>query len=464
MDEARAIQKAGIDAVEPGERDPSDSTVPIPRARWLKRSFWGAIKWTVSATLAQSVLGAIFLLGWSQRLTSHAAENALRRRGVIRSGDRQAPEQRGESDRRFRSWPNWLLASEWREEWRRSRGLDLRTRAAALTGSLWENARLGAQSLLNVGVLTLPCFAIMFFAWYAGWNNSFHKGYEQAVFGPLTSLFGIALFIGVMFYVPMAWARQACTRRAKAFWQGGIVWPLIRASRPRAVAFAALVVLLNLPLTALKAWPYFVPQARLSAIEASDEIVADDSARKAVDWDDLTPRQAREHLNRHYWISGFYLFGALVVLRVASGRIYAGALRGIAQNRPRLDDLDPRERELLQLASVAMSAPAGKRNFLSRFTRWLATKAGGMLCGFLVGSLWFTFIAQLYVSEFLRYTSWQGWLNHPLLMLPWFRHMPSSLENQGGEVLMTGILILLATWLARAVNRRSVGRRRTARP
>jgi hypothetical protein len=58
----------------------------------------------------------------------------------------------------------------------------------------------------------------MLFSWYAGWNISFFKGYEQAAVGPLWGFAGIFLFMAAMTYVPIAQARQAVTGRAKAFW------------------------------------------------------------------------------------------------------------------------------------------------------------------------------------------------------------------------------------------------------
>ena len=41
-----------------------------------------------------------------------------------------------------------------------------------------------------LGLFTLPPAVILLFSWYAGWNNSFNKSYEQAVVGPLSCLFG----------------------------------------------------------------------------------------------------------------------------------------------------------------------------------------------------------------------------------------------------------------------------------
>ena len=54
----------------------------------------------------------------------------------------------------------------------------------AIFGSLGANLKLGAQSLFNIWVLTLPPCALWLFAWWGGWENSFNKGYEQFAVGP----------------------------------------------------------------------------------------------------------------------------------------------------------------------------------------------------------------------------------------------------------------------------------------
>ena len=41
--------------------------------------------------------------------------------------------------------------------------------------------------------------------------------------------------------------------------------------------------------------------------------------------------------------------------------------------------------------------------------------------------VWFTFVAQIYVREFIAYHPLQGFMNQPLVQLPWFRYVPRSL-------------------------------------
>src|SRR5262249_8209538 len=71
--------------------------------------------------------------------------------------------------------------------------------------SLWLNFKVGLQALLCTWLLVGWGCLIMVFSWNFGWLNSFNKGYEESLIGPLSGLLvGIPLFIAAMFYVPMA--------------------------------------------------------------------------------------------------------------------------------------------------------------------------------------------------------------------------------------------------------------------
>jgi hypothetical protein len=45
----------------------------------------------------------------------------------------------------------------------------------------------------------------------------------------------------------------------------------------------------------------------------------------------------------------------------------------------------------------------------------------------LAALLWLAFVAQIFVSEFLHYHPFVGWLNQPLVLLPWFHYVPPGL-------------------------------------
>jgi hypothetical protein len=61
------------------------------------------------------------------------------------------------------------------------------------------------------------------FAWFAGWNNSFHKGYELAFVGPAAGWLGVALFISDMLYVPYAQVRHAVSGERRRFFELGLL-------------------------------------------------------------------------------------------------------------------------------------------------------------------------------------------------------------------------------------------------
>jgi hypothetical protein len=75
-------------------------------------------------------------------------------------------------------------------------------------------------------------------------------------------------------------------------------------------------------------------------------------------------------------------------------------------------------------------------------TGWALRTAGIAATAF----VWFTFVAQIFISEFLNYHPGIGWLNQPLVQLPWFHYVPGHLQNPWGEPFGT-LLFLVLVWL-----------------
>src|SRR5262249_3893132 len=90
--------------------------------------------------------------------------------------------------------------------------------------SLWLNVRLGVQGLLCTYLMTGWGCLLIWISWRYGWLNSFHKGYEEAWFGPTLGIIGSLLLIAALFYVPMAQVHQAATGQARAFFDFRFVW------------------------------------------------------------------------------------------------------------------------------------------------------------------------------------------------------------------------------------------------
>jgi hypothetical protein len=142
--------------------------------------------------------------------------------------------------------PGWLMGPP---------GAGLVTRAL---GGLGANIREGARTLAGLAMLTLPFTALWLGAWWAGWENSFNKGYEQAAIGPAVWLGATIPALLILAHLPLALAHAAREGRLGAFAE----WRAIRRMRAAAGwrgAWLALVsVTLALPFLGAQALPVFV--------------------------------------------------------------------------------------------------------------------------------------------------------------------------------------------------------------
>ena len=238
----------------------------------------------------------------------------------------------------------------------------------------WMRARLaGALGLLREGVsasLALflgfaPFCGLMLLSWWAGWENSFNKGYEQSWVGPTLGLLGAALALPLLARAPLALAHLAVERRFSAFFERRRVATFIRCAGWEHVALALAFVLAAAPLFAAKATPVFIEQI--------------DPA-----FHTLSPEEARAFATRWRLASAVYLFAALWMLRGWSARLYAKARLRAERGVP----------------------ARGGLATLGRLMRLL-----------LISAVWFGLVAQIYVGQFLNH-DWSAWLNPPLLGLP----------------------------------------------
>lgn len=315
---------------------------PRPRAGWLARKAGGAARLLVAALLMLTPVTAILALGWFMRLMR--AETDARRAALAESA--QAAPAR---------WPNWLMA-----EAPETRGL------ARFAGALAANARAGLAGAATLLLGTAPFTLLWLFSWWAGWQNSFAKGYEHAWVGPSIGLVGVALALVLIARLPMALAHQAATGRMGAFFEFGAVRRLMRAAGWRYAALGLAAALAALPLFALKGSVVFVEQWSPGFADRNPEAVE---------------AFARSH---RFW-SAVYLVLALLVLRRWAARLYARAAHRL-ETRPE----PPRWRAWVGAA-------------LQSLVLWPAA---------------FAIVAQIYVGQFLNH-QWSAWIVHPLLTLPW---------------------------------------------
>ncbi len=295
------------------------------------------------------------------------------------------------------------------------------------------NFKSGFQTVLNTWVVTAGPCALWVFAWYFGWNNSFHKGYELSGIGPLTGLVGVFLFIAVMFYLPLAQIRQAVTGDWRSFYELRFIRVLLRESWIACLFLALFYMLLFFPVTILKTLPGFFSNMNPALVDA-------------------TPTEVRSILSRYFFWSALIVFPAFVALRLAAARIYSSALlRAVRRGSIRESALASVERtalkdlNLLEVEAATPSTPAARllRGGGKALIRTLVTV--------LTAGVWFCFFALVFVGQFFSYQGPLGWLNQPLVQLPWFHYVPSTVRNQSVEVILSLVLIaavvlLTKTW------------------
>lgn len=369
--------------------------------------------------LAQTLLGAVVLLGWFMRWMQREVLRAWWKAGRFKQPDLSFADflLQSESTRPQARRPRWFRAQFPTEL---KGGLGARTQGAMrnLLGSAWANLRLGFQAILNVWVLTIPGCLLWLFAWYDGWNNSFTKGYEQAFVGPITGVLGIALFIAAMLYVPLAQARHAATGDWRRFYDFKVVWKLVRREWLACVFLAGIYSLLTFPAMVLKSLPSVFTQIH-------------------ADWSSLSPEEASSILKTYWLWSALYLVPAYGVLRWLAAKIYArGLVRAVQRGALAEDDLAGMEWEALQRLGLLIPSTAHAPAWWLRMLAWVGTRIGGAAAAFVSIALWFTLVAQIFTSEFFAYHPFVGWMNQPTIQLPWFHYMPgkpSAESDPGGQ-------------------------------
>lgn len=312
------------------------------------------------------------------------------------------------------AWPNWILGSR-----------DAKV-MGRLFGALIANFKIGVQAAFNTAVILGPASALWIFAWYDGWNNSFNKGYEQAVVGPALGFTGVLLFIAAMFYLPLAQMRHAATGDWRTFYQFHVVWKLIRRKWLECLGLAMLISALSLPLMILKTAP-----GLLTGMKPDKTEVLPNGFRRMVgsDLENLSPAQALQWLKRYYALCGVYLLPALLLMRLAAARVYASAVVDCIQSGALPQDaLAENEWQALNRLDLLIVRPPRQRSRFVRTIAWVGTKAGAVTIGFAMFWIYFTFVAQVYVGEFLHKNDRaKGWWNQPLVELPYFNYIPARL-------------------------------------
>ncbi len=390
---------------------PGIGSATVDSTRWSRRA-WFPVKFGIAMALSQILLGSVFLLGWLYRLMQRATVkrwwqlSPLKAQGVsygeFASG--------GVYSKQHVYWPNFIIGQNgWpRAELAKAPSIISKVSVVVgyLTRSFRQNLRLGLQGILTTWTLTLPGCLLWLFAWYDGWNNSFNKGYEQAAVGPVVFILGMFLFVGAMFYVPMAQARFASTGAWRSFFQFRLIWRLIREEWLGCLLLAGVYAAAAFPLNLLKTMPEFFPQMR-------------------PDLESMSAEDAVSFLKVYFFWAMAVVLPLLVAVRLLAARFYASSvLRCLRRGRMTEEDLGENEWESLERLQLIKTPEPVQHHVIVKIMAWIATRAGRITSTIVIGSFWFVFIFQVLVSEFFNFHPFVGWLNQPLVQLPWFRYLP----------------------------------------
>jgi hypothetical protein len=408
-------------------------------ASFLRRTVMFPLKFIWGMLFCQSFIGAMVVVGWSYRV----AQRFILKAWWLKSERKTTFAQFVETiEPRHRHWPNWFCQQNFASELSAMGGSTLFTRAkqaiSGLVSSLWTNGRIGLQGVLNTWLLTLPGCLLWWFGWYDGWNNSFNKGYEQAAAGPLISLLGIFVFIATMWYVPLAQARHAATMEWRSFYQFRIIWNIGRARWVSGLGLGVLYSCLSVPLMVMLIVPLFGPQNNPRVLQ-------------------MSRMELLKYLNSYFFWCALFVFPAYVLLRIVGARVYASGVVALLQRGElELHQLGDSEQKVLQALNLVHTRPRPERHYFVRLLAWSGTRLGRGLSGTALTLIWFTFVAQIYITQFFCYRGMIGWINQPLVQLPWFHYLPKSIKPVGEEIfggLFLILLLALAAWSVRRVKR-----------
>jgi hypothetical protein len=369
----------------------------------LARTGWAVWKFVAGTLLAMHPAGALIVAGWTNRFMQRTAfkawwkqtERPFKKLMTFREAAAHTP---GWID--HASWPNWVLSQTPVADLRRGR-------VHRLVLGLWNNLRIGFLAVFNTALVLLLPSLLMAVWWYAGWQVSFNKAYEYFANGALFSLTGGLLLIAVMFYVPMAQARQAVAGEARRFWQFGLVRRIIRRrwllctllALGYSAAGAVVMILISIPMSpGLQDYFNSLPADRLKL-----------------------------YLHAYYLSAALFIFPAYVVLRWFAARIYASAIgHMLSTGEVRADELAPSER--LAFPPELINSPAAAAEWTRRdaIVSWTLSAPFRTTCAVIVFAAWAVFVAEVYISQFFIYRGPRVWLNHPLIQLPWADYTPPA--------------------------------------
>jgi hypothetical protein len=140
-------------------------------------------------------------------------------------------------------------------------------------GGLAANIETGLRAAVGLFVLTLPVTLAWLGAWWAGWENSFNKGYEQSSVGPAVWMLATLLALPVFAHLPLAVAHFAAERRLGAVFEWRRIRSIGAAAGWRLLWIALLSVAASGLIFVTRAVPTFIegPFPEFAELSAADQ-------------------------------------------------------------------------------------------------------------------------------------------------------------------------------------------------
>ena len=317
----------------------------------------------IALVLCLTPFTAVVVLGWIVRL--------MRREIVIEVARHSQPDGRRDVSRKAALMKMSTLQQ-----------LEVTARFPGWWKGFWDTIRSAFRAITAVSLAILPFGTILLLSWWAGWENSFNKGYEQAWVGPVLAAIGSALAVFTLVHLPMALAHHAAEQRVGAIWSLGLIRRLIGRVRWRYLMLTLATIFLSAPLFLIQILPTFIESIYPELATAS-------------------PAEIEEFSLRYFGAATVYLVLFLFVLRRWAARLYARA--ALLHQSSELHFIH-------QVADTLDRPPAPARPAPGR--------TGGIITGVLMVAAWLAFVAALYVAQFANH-AWWNWISFPLTGLPW---------------------------------------------
>jgi hypothetical protein len=247
-------------------------------------------------------------------------------------------------------------------------------------GGLSANIEAGLRTAAGLFVLTLPVTLAWLGAWWAGWENSFNKGYEQSAVGPAVWMAATLVSLPVLAHLPLALAHAAAEGRVSAF----LEWRRIRSIGAAAGWRLVWIAILSVAASALFFATRVVPTFIEGIVPGFTEFSATEQAEIAGRIDLLSAALA-------FVIMAYLRHRAAVIYALAAPRAAHGKSASLWDGH-RLCNIDPQ---------------GGAPSRLSA-SLWLL----------LACVAWLGLPVLIVAGQFLNYAP-VLWIFHPVMTLPW---------------------------------------------